>query len=353
VIDIGRGQDQPQRALCVDDEPSTLSLVSRLLEQMDLVVTTADGPQKALQLFEPDRFDLIITDIQMPGMNGHDFLAAIRERDPHIPVIVATGHASLDNAIRALRDGASGMLIKPFAVSEFRAEVTNALERARSRHEAIQYRFVTPILDGVALALSAAIEARDIETGAHCVQLGTFGERVARLLGLSEQERTTIRIGGYLHDVGKIAIADRILLKPGPLTPEEFAEMQRHAAIGGDIVQTHEAMTDIARIVRHHHERFDGTGYPDRLVGLDIPLGARIIAVADAFSAMTSNRVYRAAIPVEAAWAELRKYAGTQFDSAIVELFEQAVDIGGLVAREAAAAAQPIGRSTTSPRTSG
>jgi len=353
VIDIGRGQDQPQRALCVDDEPSTLSLVSRLLEQMDLVVTTADGPHKALQLFEPDRFDLIITDIQMPGMNGHDFLAAIRQRDPHIPVIVATGHASVDNAIRALRDGASGMLIKPFAVSEFRAEVTNALERARSRHEAIQYRFVTPILDGVALALSAAIEARDIETGAHCVQLGTVGERVARLLGLSEQERTTIRIGGYLHDVGKIAIADRILLKPGPLTPEEFAEMQRHAAIGGDIVQTHEAMTDIARIVRHHHERFDGTGYPDRLVALDIPLGARIIAVADAFSAMTTHRVYRAAIPVEAAWAELRKYAGTQFDPAIVELFEQAVDIGGLVAREAAAAAQPAAQPTTSARGTG
>ena len=353
MIDNGRGHDQPQRALCVDDEPSTLSLVSRLLEQMDLVVTTADRPQKALELFEPDRFDLIITDIQMPGMNGHDFLAAIRQRDPHIPVIVATGHASVDNAIRALRDGASGMLIKPFAVSEFRAEVTNALERARSRHEAIQYRFVTPILDGVALALSAAIEARDIETGAHCVQLGTVGERVARLLGLSEQERTTIRIGGYLHDVGKIAIADRILLKPGPLTPQEFAEMQRHAAIGGDIVQTHEAMTDIARIVRHHHERFDGTGYPDRLVALDIPLGARIIAVADAFSAMTTHRVYRAAIPAEAAWAELRKYAGTQFDPAIVELFEQAVEIGGLVAREAAAAAQPAAQPTTSARGTG
>jgi putative two-component system response regulator len=350
MIDIARGNDRAMRVLCVDDEPSTLSLVSRLLERMDLVVTTADGPQKALALFEPERFDLIITDIRMPGMNGHDFLAAIRERDPHVPVIVATGHASLDNAIRALRDGASGMLVKPFTVDEFTAEVTNALERARSRQEAIQYRFVTPILDGVALALIAAIEARDLETGDHCVQLGTFGERVARLLGLSEQERTTIRIGGYLHDVGKIAIADRILLKPGPLTPEEFAEMQRHAAIGGDIVQTHEAMTDIARIVRHHHERFDGTGYPDRLVGLDIPLGARIIAVADAFSAMTSNRVYRAAIPVEAAWAELRKHAGTQFDRAIVELFEQAVDIGGLVAREAAAAAHPAEHQAASPR---
>jgi putative two-component system response regulator len=311
---------------------------------MDAVVTTADRPQKALEMFEPDRFDLIVTDIRMPDMDGHAFLAAIRARDPQVPVIIATGHASLDNAIRALRDGASGMLIKPFTVSEFTAEVTNALQRARTRHEAIQYRFVTPILDGVALALSAAIEARDIETGEHCVQLGTFGERVARLLGLSEQDQTTIRIGGYLHDVGKIAIADRILLKPGPLTAEEYEEMQRHAEIGGAIVQTHEAMTEIARIVRHHHERFDGKGYPDRLVGSDIPLGARIIAVADAFSAMTTNRVYRAAIPVEAAWDELRKNAGSQFDPAIVELFEQVVDIDDLVVREVVAAGQRVER---------
>jgi putative two-component system response regulator len=332
--------DHPLRALCVDDEPTTLSLVSRLLERMGLDVITADSPHTALALFEPERFDLIITDIQMPGMDGHAFLAEIRTRDPHVPVIVATGHASLENAIRALHDGASGMLMKPFTVSEFTAEVTNALQRARIRHEAIQYRFVTPILDGVALALTAAIEARDLETGEHCIQLGTFGERVARLLGLSEQDRTTIRIGGYLHDVGKIAIADRILLKPGPLTAEEYTEMQRHAEIGGAIVQTHEAMTDIARIVRHHHERFDGNGYPDRLARMDIPLGARIIAVADAFSAMTTTRVYRGAIPAEAAWAELRNHAGSQFDPAIVEVFEKAVNIGALVAREKAAAAR-------------
>jgi putative two-component system response regulator len=336
--DLRRRRNDALRILCVDDEPTTLSLMSRLLERMDAVVTTADAPQKALEMFEPDRFDLIITDIRMPDMDGHAFLAAVRARDLQVPVIVATGHASLDNAIRALRDGASGMLIKPFTVSEFTAEVTNALQRARTRHEAIQYRFVTPILDGVALALSAAIEARDIETGEHCVQLGTFGERVARLLGLSEQDQTTIRIGGYLHDVGKIAIADRILLKPGPLTDEEYEEMQRHAEIGGAIVQTHEAMTEIARIVRHHHERFDGTGYPDRLLGSDIPLGARIIAVADAFSAMTTDRVYRGAIPVEAAWEELRKNAGSQFDPAIVELFEQVVDIDDLVVRETVAA---------------
>ncbi len=318
------GRRHGPRVLCVDDEPVMLRLVSRLLERMNLSVATAAGPLDALELFESERFDLIITDIRMPQMDGHAFLARIRSRDAEVPVIVATGHASLDNAIRALRDGASGMLSKPFTAEEFTTEVTNALQRAKLRRDALQYRFVTPILDGVALALTAAIEARDLETGEHCMQLGTMGERVARLMDLSEQERTTIRIGGYLHDVGKIAIADRILLKPGPLTEDEYREMQRHAEIGGAIVQTHEAMTDIASIVRHHHERFDGRGYPDRLAGEAIPVGARIIAIADAFSAMTNDRVYRKAIGVEAAWEEIRRHAGGQFDPAIVEAFEAA-----------------------------
>ena len=310
------------RVLCVDDEPALLRLATRLLERMGLDATTASGPVDALALFDAERFDLIITDIRMPGMDGHAFLEAIRARDPQVPVIVATGHASLDNAIRALRDGASGMLIKPFTGEEFSTEVTNALQRARIRHDALQYRLVTPILDGVALALTAAIEARDLETGDHCRELGTMGARVATVLGLSEQERTTIRIGGYLHDVGKIAIADRILLKPGKLTKDEYLEMQRHAEIGASIVQTHEAMTDIARIVRHHHERFDGGGYPDRLAGADIPIGARIISIADAYSAMTNDRVYRRAIPEEQAWDEIRKNAGTQFDPALVEIYD-------------------------------
>ena len=314
------------RVLCVDDEPVTLNLVARLLDRMGLTATTAADPTTALELFEEGAFDLVITDIRMPGMDGHEFLAEIRARDPQVPVIVATGHASLDNAIRALRDGASGMLIKPFTGSEFATEVTNALQRARIRQEALQYRFVTPILDGVALALTAAIEARDLETGEHCQQLGRMGERVAELLGLDEQDRTTIRIGGYLHDVGKIAIADRILLKPGKLTDEEYREMQRHAEIGAAIVQTHEAMTDIARIVRHHHERFDGRGYPDRLEGAGIPLGGRIISIADAYSAMTNDRVYRRAMSVEAALAEIRRNAGAQFDPALVELFEIVVE---------------------------
>jgi HD-GYP domain-containing protein (c-di-GMP phosphodiesterase class II) len=151
-----------------------------------------------------------------------------------------------------------------------------------------------------------------------------LGERVAQLLGLPEQDRTTIRIGGYLHDVGKIAIADRILLKPDALTDEEYRAMQQHSELGAAIVSTHAAMGGIARIVRHHHERWDGSGYPDRLVGREIPLGARIICVADAFSAMTSDRVYRRALNEADAWEELRRQAGRQFDPSVVEVFEAA-----------------------------
>lgn len=309
------------RVLCVDDETVVLGLMTRLLERLGCDVTAVAGPIEALAAFDADRFDLVVTDIRMPGMDGHAFLAEIRRRDPEIPVVVASGNASIDNAIRALRDGASGMLLKPFTGEEFAAEISAALERTRIRRAALQYQYVTPILDGVALALTAAIEARDLETGVHCRQLGWMGERIAIRLDLPELEQTTIRIGGYLHDIGKIAIADRILLKPGPLTPEEYVEMQRHAEIGGDIVSTHDAMTQIARIVRHHHEWFNGRGYPARLAGDAIPVGARIIAVADALSAMTSDRPYRAAMPLDQAWAEIVANSGGQFDPALVELY--------------------------------
>lgn len=335
---MGKISVRRRRVLCVDDEAVTLRLVTRLVERMGFEVAAFSDAADALTEFHNGQFEMLITDIRMPGMDGLAFLRAVREVDLHIPVVVATGHATLDTAVRALREGASGMIVKPFTGEEFVAEVQSALDQARIRHEAIQYRFVTPVLDGVALALTAAIEARDLETGDHCRQLGILGERVATLLDLSEEARTHIRIGGYLHDVGKIAIADRILLKAGPLTDEEYREMQRHSELGEGIVRTHEAMGEIATIVRHHHERFDGTGYPDGLAGSAIPIGARIIAVADAFSAMTNDRVYRWAIGVEEAWLELRRHAGRQFDPQIVELFAEAVDEEH---RPVAAGAQP------------
>jgi cyclic di-GMP phosphodiesterase len=317
--------DPGPRVLCVDDEPLVLDLMARLLETQGAHVTSVGSPREALVAFASDRFDLVITDIRMPRMDGHDLLAEIRARDPAVPILVATGHASVDIAIRSLREGATGMLLKPFTGEEFRTEVRAALERSRVRHDALQYRFMTPILDGVALALTAAIEARDLETGEHCQQLGWMGERVATLMGCSEQERTTIRIGGYLHDIGKIAIADRLLLKADRLTDDEYAEMQRHAEIGGDIVSTHVAMAGIAAVVRHHHERFDGRGYPDRLAGDAIPLGARIIAIADAISAMTNDRPYHRSMALDEAWSEVQRGSARQFDPSVVEVYRAVV----------------------------
>jgi putative two-component system response regulator len=317
------------RVLCVDDEPVILQILKRLLEVQGFEPVTCGDPTAAIALFDESAFDVVITDIHMPGMDGLALMKLLRERAPELPVMVVTGHGTVDTAIQALREGASGMLVKPFTGEELLSEVRRALAASQMRYEALQYRYLSPVLDSIALTLSTAIEARNLETGEHCRQLGVLSERMATVLGEDEHWRMTIRIGGYLHDIGKIGIADAVLLKPGRLTDEEIAEMRRHSEIGSAILEVHEAMADIAQIVRHHHERWDGHGYPDGLAGTTIPLGARIIAVADAFSAMTSDRIYRAALPVDRAWAELHAHSGTQFDPEIVAVFEKVVDEGG------------------------
>jgi len=321
----------PTRILCVDDEPLILRLIARLLESPTSSVVTLSDPIEALRVFDEGAFDLVITDIRMPELDGHVLVQRIRERDPQVPVLVITGQGTVDNALQMLRTGATGMLLKPFTAEELRSEVEYTLSRAQALGEALQYRFVAPILDGVTLALAAAIEARDLETADHCRSLGVYGERVAWELGLDSTMRTTIRIGGFLHDVGKIGIADRILLKPGRLTDEEMAEMRRHTVIGADMLAVHESLAGIGTIVRHHHERWDGSGYPDRLKAREIPIGARIVAVGDAFSAMVTDRPSRRALPFDHAWEELSRHAGTQFDPEVVEVFRRVVAFDGTV----------------------
>ena len=317
------------RVLCVDDEPVILQILRRLLEVQGFDPVTCSNPLTALSEFSEGMFDVVITDIHMPQMDGLSLMRSLRSKQPDLPVVVVTGQGTVDTAIQALREGASGMLVKPFTGEELLSEVRRALSTAQMHYEALQYRYMSPVLDSIALTLSTAIEARNLETGEHCRQLGILSERMAVVLGLDERQQMTVRIGGYLHDIGKIGIADAVLLKPGRLTESEMAEMRRHSEIGAAILQVSDAMSDIADIVRHHHERWDGRGYPDALVGATIPLGARIIAVADAFSAMVSDRIYRPKLPMERAWAELRAHSGSQFDAEIVEVFAQVVDDEG------------------------
>jgi putative two-component system response regulator len=321
------------RVLCVDDEPVILQVLRRLLELQGFEPVTFNDPEAAVAAFDDGSFDVVITDVHMPKMDGLALMRALRERQPDLPVMVVTGHGTVDTAIQALREGASGMLVKPFTGQELLSEVRRALSAAEMRHEALQYRYLSPVLDSIAVTLSTAIEARNLETGEHCRQLGVLSERMAAVLGQNERARMTVRIGGYLHDIGKIGIADAILLKPGHLTDEETVEMRRHSEIGAAILEVHEAMADIARIVRHHHERWDGHGYPSGLAGEDIPIGARIIAVADAYSAMTTDRIYRPAMSMDHAWAELHAHCGTEFDPEIVAVFEQVVDEQGQLRR--------------------
>ena len=317
------------RVLCVDDEPVILQILRRLLEVQGFDPVTCSNPLTALSEFSEGMFDVVITDIHMPQMDGLALMRSLRSKQPDLPVVVVTGQGTVDTAIQALREGATGMLVKPFTGEELLSEVRRALSTAQMHYEALQYRYMSPVLDSIALTLSTAIEARNLETGEHCRQLGILSERMALVLGLDERQQMTVRIGGYLHDIGKIGIADAVLLKPGRLTESEMAEMRRHSEIGAAILQVSDAMSDIADIVRHHHERWDGRGYPDALVGATIPLGARIIAVADAFSAMVSDRIYRPKLPMERAWAELRAHSGSQFDAEIVEVFAQVVDEEG------------------------
>jgi len=289
-------------------------------------VQTAANVRQGLEVFEARTPDVVVTDLQMPGGDGLMLVRAIRERDALVPIVIATGHATLGTANQAIRDGATGTLMKPFTVKELVAELEASMARTRTAQDAMRYRLIRPILDGLALTLTAAIEARHLETAEHCQQLGLLGEATAAALGLSETEQTMTRFGGFLHDLGKIGIPDRVLLKPDQFTDDEYDEIRRHSEIGARIVGSHEGMQAIAAIVRHHHERWDGRGYPDHVVGADIPIGARIIAVADAFDAMTSDRVYRNGLPDAIARAELRRNAGSQFDAAVVEGFEAVLD---------------------------
>lgn len=334
------------RILIIDDTPDNLVLLSAILRASGYgCVRTLCDSRRARDVIRDFSPDLLITDLMMPGLSGQDILRALPEIVPthdFLPVLVLTANMAQAAREEALSLGATDFLTRPHPPFDVALRVRNLLQ-ARSLHlelqrrnvaleaevaartlhlEAIQEELKMAQLD-VIERLALAGEHHDDDTGAHTRRVADSCRRIADKLELPCEQTELIYRAAPLHDVGKIGVSDAILLKPGKLTPDEFDTMKRHCSIGAQLLSNgHSDFLRTARsIALSHHERFDGSGYPNKLSGSDIPLEGRIVAVADVFDALTSDRPYKKAWPEEEAKAEIEKQAGRQFDPRVVEAF--------------------------------
>ena len=330
-----------ERILVVDDEESVLAIAATLLEQSGYAATTAESAEAAIRRLQQDpNYDLILSDIMMPGTDGLTFLDHIGTDHPAIPVVMLSAINDFTVVTNAFRRGAIDYLLKPFKHAEFESVVMHAIERGRLRKLNITYRQNLESIvstrtgrlrsimqdlersyDITLEAMGDALDLRDEETVGHSKRVTAYTIALAQAMGLESEELRTIARGAFLHDIGKIATPDSILLKPGRLNEKEMEIMKQHCERGYEMVRKIPFLRDAAEIVYAHQERFDGTGYPRGLKGEEIPLGARIFAIADSLDAMTSDRPYRKGISFTAATREILDCAGTQFDPQIVSLF--------------------------------
>ena len=310
------------RILVADDDAVLRTLLVRcLVAGGHQPVPVEDGVAAVAELEGGARLDALLTDHSMPGLTGIELISHARRVDPSLPCIVITGFHDLELAMTAMAEGAVGFLPKPFRPQHLLIVVERALERRRLADEAMRLRLVTPALEQVTMVLANTVEAKDSATHHHCQRLVQTADAIAERLGVSAPARADIRLGACLHDVGKVGVPDHLLVAPRSLTPAEFEQLKRHAQVGSDILAGVGGWEPVREIVRHHHERWDGLGYPGRLAGASIPLGARIVAVADAYDVMRAGRPYRAARCFEAALTELDAQAGRQFDPDCVDAF--------------------------------
>ena len=314
------------RILAIDDEDIVRGLVVEILEADGHDVTGAESAERALSLLDDD-FDLIVSDVVMPGLSGLELLETVRLRRASLPVVLVTGAGTYDTLTQALTRGAAGLVTKPFAHADLQSAVADALERASRSREELRERLLAPTL---ASALANAIEARDSYLHGHCERLAALAVRIADALGLSPEEAESVRLGAILHDVGKIGIPDRVLLKPSALDEEERAIVETHPEIGDKLLEPLDLLAEARPVVRHHHERWDGSGYPDGLAGEAIPLGARIVSVADAVEVMSSRQLYRTPRSPGQVVDELRAGTGRQWDPAVVEVVLGLIERGEL-----------------------
>lgn len=317
--------DTPGTILAADDEPANLEVLRRLMTRHGYTVVTARDGAEALAAVGRERPDIILLDIEMPGIDGFEVCRRLKA-DPStrlVPVVIITGLAEADARIRGIDTGADDFLTKPFNVPEL-------LARVRSLVRLKRYTDELESAESVILSLGLTIEARDPCTEGHCQRLSRYATALGARLGLGDDQLVALHRGAYLHDVGKVGIPDAVLLKKGRYTPEEHGLMQRHTLIGYALCGEMRSLDDVRLIVRHHHERPNGTGYPDKLSGGQIPLLARILSVVDVFDALTSDRPYRSPLPVAEAIGVLRAEAaqGWLFEPIVEEFAAMTRDEG-------------------------
>ena len=292
------------KVLVVDDYAPNLRALGQLLERADYTVLTATNGRDALEMIKSQRPDLVLLDVLMPGISGLDVCIEVkRNADTRfIPVVLISGAQERETRLAGLDAGADDFLNKPIDPEELQTRVRSLMRLKRLTDD-------LESAESLFLSLGRIIEARDPCTEGHCERLTDYATMLGRHLQLDQGELDALHRGAFLHDVGKIAIPDRVLLKKGKLTRKEYELMKRHAAIGDDLCATVRSFEAVRPIVRHHHERIDGRGYPDGLAGDRVPLLAQIVSIADVFDALTTDRPYRKALPTATAYQMMRDEA--------------------------------------------
>ena len=325
------------RILVVDDEYFITEIVSCWLASEGHRCTMASGGEDALRLLSHESYDLVISDINMPGMTGIELFHKVRELHPDVAMILATAVDDRETAIQALHQGAYGYMIKPLDGDEVLIAAENALERRRLQllsndyHRKLEQEVrdrteeIHQTREEISLLLVAASEFRDLDTGTHVRRIGLYAEALATALGWSPEAAEEMRLAAPMHDIGKIGVPDRILLKPGRLTDDEFEAIKEHVDIGARLLRSSDVplLGRAREIAQSHHEKWDGSGYPQGRSGEEIPASARLVAIADVYDALTHDRVYRPALCEAEAIEIMQRGRGSHFDPMMFDVFLQ------------------------------
>jgi response regulator RpfG family c-di-GMP phosphodiesterase len=324
------------KILVVDDEPAITVALAKKLRREGYECLTASSGEEALRRLATENLDLVVTDVRMPGMSGIELLQEIKRRDPDIQVIMMTAYTDIGFAVEALRHKADDYLLKPFNLAELSHNVARALEHRRLLRENRAYQEADEG-SGVAAAteldrfcrqaiaaLAAAIDSRDKRARGNLESVGRYAVATGAELGLSDEAQRNLWLGAVLHDIGMLVVPENVLNKQGALSEEEWRLIRRHPVIGAAIVEGVPFLEPARPCILQHHERWDGSGYPDGLHSGEITLEGCIVAIADAYAAMLDERPYRGSRSEAEALAEIERCAGTQFDRRIVEAFHEA-----------------------------